>query len=64
MADKIATREAYGNALAEFGAIYNEVVVHATFCKDIPRDIPLQCQLPDEVPLSNGRALRRPSAWS
>lgn len=27
MADKIATREAYGNALVEFGAIYNEVVV-------------------------------------
>ena len=27
MADKIATREAYGDALAEFGAIYNEVVV-------------------------------------
>ena len=27
MADKIATREAYGNALAEFGALYPEVVV-------------------------------------
>ena len=27
MADKIATREAYGNALADFGAIYNDVVV-------------------------------------
>ena len=27
MADKIATREAYGNALAEFGARYNDVVV-------------------------------------
>ena len=27
MADKIATREAYGNALADFGAIYKDVVV-------------------------------------
>lgn len=27
MADKIATREAYGNALAEFGARYNDIVV-------------------------------------
>ena len=27
MADKIATREAYGNALAEFGASYNDIVV-------------------------------------
>lgn len=29
MADKIATREAYGNALAEFGEIYNIVVLDA-----------------------------------
>ena len=36
---------------------------HATFCKDIPRDMPLQSQLPNEVPLSNGRTLRRPVAW-
>nr|MCR4906437.1 transketolase family protein [Clostridiales bacterium] len=27
MADKIATREAYGKALAEFGAIYENLVV-------------------------------------
>ena len=27
MADKIATREAYGSALAELGGIYNDVVV-------------------------------------
>ncbi|MBQ7761890.1 MAG: transketolase family protein [Clostridia bacterium] len=27
MADKIATREAYGNALAEFGAVYKDIVV-------------------------------------
>jgi hypothetical protein len=37
---------------------------HVTFCKDIPRDMPLQSQLPNEVPLSNGRTLRRPVAWS
>ena len=27
MADKIATREAYGKALAEFGAVYDYLVV-------------------------------------
>ena len=27
MADKIATREAYGNALAEFGSVYKDIVV-------------------------------------
>ena len=27
MADKIATREAYGKALAEFGAVYDNLVV-------------------------------------
>ncbi len=27
MADKIATREAYGNALAEFGGAYNDIIV-------------------------------------
>ena len=27
MADKIATREAYGNALAEFGGIDNDIVL-------------------------------------
>ena len=27
MADKIATREAYGNALAEFGGVYRDIVV-------------------------------------
>ena len=27
MADKIATREAYGNALAEFGGIDHDIVV-------------------------------------
>lgn len=46
MADKIATREAYGNALAEFGALYSDVVVldadlaqatkTATFKKEFP----------------------------
>ena len=29
MAEKIATRQAYGEALAEFGAIYKDLVVKA-----------------------------------
>lgn len=37
---------------------------HATFCKDIPRDLPAICQLPEKVNLPNGRFIRRPSAWS
>lgn len=37
---------------------------HSTFCKDIPRRLPLECQLPNEISLPNGRVIRRPQAWS
>lgn len=36
---------------------------HATYCANIPRDLPSRCQLPDAVPLPNGRTLRRPAVW-
>ena len=36
---------------------------HATYCYNIPRDLPARCQLPDVVPLPNGRTVHRPPAW-
>lgn len=35
----------------------------STFYRAIPADLPSQCQLPQEVPLSDGRIIRRPEAW-
>ena len=37
---------------------------HATSCKSIPRDLPARCQLPEVVPLPNGRTIHRPPAWA
>ena len=36
---------------------------HATCCYNIPRELPAKCQLPDVVPLPNGRFIHRPPAW-
>ena len=36
---------------------------HATYCKDIPRDLPLKCQLPETLAFENGRTVHRPAAW-
>jgi len=36
---------------------------HATYCKDIPRDLPLKCQLPETLAFENGRMIHRPIAW-
>ena len=35
----------------------------ASYYKNIPRDLPAQCQLPETVALANGRAVHRPPAW-
>ena len=35
----------------------------ASYYRNIPRDLPARCQLPDVVPLPNGHAVRRPAAW-
>ena len=37
---------------------------HATYCRDIPRNLPAQCQLPDIVPVGNGHTIHRPAAWA
>ena len=37
---------------------------YASYYKDIPRDLPSQCQLPDEIPVgTHGNVIRRPAAW-
>ena len=36
----------------------------ATFFKNIPRDLPVHCQLPDELPIgTHGRTIHRPFTW-
>ena len=37
---------------------------YASYYKDIPRDQPSQCQLPDEIPIgTHGNVIRRPLSW-
>ena len=36
----------------------------ASYYKNIPRDLPAQCQLPETVLLANGRTVHRPVAWA
>ena len=36
----------------------------STFYKNIPRDLPARCQLPEVVTLPNGRTIHRPPAWA
>ena len=47
MADKIATREAYGKALAEFGAIYNDVVVLDADLAEATKTVIFKKQFPE-----------------
>ena len=36
----------------------------ATYYKNIPRDLPAKCQLPDAIPVgTHGNFIRRPEAW-
>ena len=35
----------------------------ASYYAHIPRDLPARCQLPEVVPLPNGRTIHRPPAW-
>jgi len=35
-----------------------------SYYRNIPRDLPAKCQMPDEVTLANGRTIRRPAAWT
>lgn len=43
----------------------SDLIHHTTIYKDIPRDLPTICQLPDEIPVGNtDRRIHRPSAWA
>ena len=37
---------------------------HATYCRDIPTDFPARYQLPNDIPLADGRTIHRPPAWA
>ena len=42
----------------------SDLIHHATIYKDIPRDLPAKCQLPDAIPVgTHGNFIRRPAAW-
>ena len=44
--------------------IRSDLSNHASFYRDIPRDLPARCQLPDEIPVgTRGNFIRRPAAW-
>ena len=52
-------------------AIYNphqgtcdELKRYASLYRNIPRDLPARCQLPDDVPIADGRTIHRPPAWA
>ena len=47
MADKIATREAYGNALAEFGGIENDIVVLDADLAEATKTVVFKKKFPD-----------------
>ena len=42
---------------------FSDICYHASYYAHIPRDLPARCQLPDVVPLPNGRTVHRPPAW-
>jgi len=38
---------------------------HASYYKNIPRDLPARCQLPDAIPVgTHGNMIRRSAAWA
>ena len=43
---------------------FSDICYHASYYAHIPRDLPARCQLPDVVPLPNGRTIHRPPAWA
>ena len=41
-----------------------ELKMAATYYRNIPRDLPARCQLPDEILVgTHGNVIRRPAAW-
>ena len=46
------------------GGTCDELKKFASLYRNIPQDMPSRCQLPDEIPLPDGRTIHRPAAWS
>ena len=44
--------------------VCDELRRFTSYYKNIPRDLPAKCQLPEVVTLPNGRAIHRPPAWA
>ena len=47
-------------------SISGDLRKHATYYRNIPRDLPARCQLPDEIPYGKrgDRFIHRPPAWA
>ena len=42
----------------------DELKRYASLYKNVPRDLPAKCQLPDAIPVgTHGNFIRRPAAW-
>ena len=62
-----ALRREFGKSVLVFNphvAVSEHLKRAATYYAHIPRDLPARCQLPDIVPLSNGRTVHRPPVWA
>ena len=62
-----ALRRVFGKSVLVFNphvAVSEHLKRAATYYAHIPRDLPARCQLPDVVPLPNGRTIHRPPAWA
>ena len=61
-----AVRRLFGKQTIVFNPHSTEsrhLKIAASYYKNIPRDLPAQCQLPDIIPLPNGHTIHRPPAW-
>ena len=45
------------------GNVCEELRRFTSYYKNIPRDLPAKCQLPETVTLANGSTIHRPPAW-
>ena len=69
--DQVGTIEAlrydYGKTVLVFNphaGLSDHLKRAASYYKNIPRDLPARCQLPDAIPVgTHGNFIRRPAAW-
>ena len=62
-----AARYVYGKRVLVFNphpGLSTNLKRAASYYKNIPRDLPAKCQLPDAIPVgTHGNVIRRPAAW-